>query len=326
MQIQQTIQPADRRAARTALGAALLTLVSCGGPRTDSFEIRFDARVVDAPARCGARFEGVGAEGATVELSDARFYVSNVTLLRDDGTRVPLDLEQASPWQHGDVALLDFEDATGRCSNTGTAQTNTVVRGSAPPADYRGLSFDLGVSPALNHLDAPTAPTPLNLNALYWNWRLGYIFTKVEFWNPEVRSGEATASGEGQDAGRAAGGAGSMPPPGPTVTYLVHIGSTGCESPAPTVPPTEPCSRPNRVPIVIEGFDPAVDVVGLDLAGLVAGIDVTRSTLRPPGCMAAPVDPDCVAVFANLGLDLATGRCATDCSDQKLASRRPASG
>ncbi|MCG8463197.1 MAG: hypothetical protein MI919_43505, partial [Holophagales bacterium] len=105
-----------------------------------------------------------------------------------------------------------------------------------------------------------------------------------------------------------------------------HIGSTGCESPAPTLPPAEPCSRPNRAQIFLDGFDPATDEVRLDLAGLFDGIDITRSVLRPPGCMSAPTDPDCRPVFANLGLDLATGRCITDCSDQKLAERRTAGG
>ncbi|MEO1084704.1 MAG: MbnP family copper-binding protein, partial [Acidobacteriota bacterium] len=265
--------------------------------------------MAEQPARCGERFEGVGTGGGPVELADARFYVSELELGRGDGTWVPLELDQESPWQHGNVALLDFEDASGRCSGLGTAQMNSAVRGALPKGDYKGLRFTFGVPHELNHLDAPTAPTPLNLNALYWNWRLGYIFTKVEFWNPGVDSvvedstvADAASKAEAPDARASESGAGTVgsgsaapstalsPPPRSTVTYLTHFGSTGCESPAITSPPAEPCARPNRVTVTLADFDPAGDVVALDLAALVDGIDITTSVPRPPGCMSGPAD------------------------------------
>ncbi len=318
-------------------------LSGCAGSGNEPLEIRFVAEVGDVPAQCGTRYRGVGTLGAETELADARLYVSNFVLHRADGSQVPMELEQESPWQHGAVALLDFEDGSGRCSDSGTAQTNGSVRGSIPSGDYSGLSFEVGVPWELNHLDALSAPSPLNLNAMYWNWRLGYIFTKIEFWNAADLGGEAdggasdaaanAATDEATDEAPADKEPSEPPAPeaaavptAPTVTYLAHVGSTGCESPAPTTPPTEACSRPNRARIFLQGFNPKTDEVRLNLAGLVDGIDITRSVLRPPGCMAAPTDPDCVPVFANLGLDLATGRCRTDCSDQKLASIRRSGG
>ncbi|MEM8963190.1 MAG: MbnP family copper-binding protein [Acidobacteriota bacterium] len=302
----------------------MLMLVACGGPAPEPIELHFDALVVDQPARCGVPFEGVGLGATPVEIADARFYVSGFTLTRADGTEVPLELDQDSPWQHENVALLDFEDATGRCSNTGTSQMNSIVRGTVPAGEYTGLSFTIGVPHELNHLDAPTAPSPLNLNTLYWNWRFGYIYTKVEFWNPNVASTDAPAAASVDPSDKSTVAGTGMPPgpaPQPTVTYLAHLGSTGCESSAPTTPPDVPCSRPNRVPVSLADFDPTTDRIGLNLAGLVTGIDVTKSVLRPPGCMSAPIDPDCDAVFANLGIDLETGTCTTDCSDQQLVSR-----
>ncbi|MEM1205723.1 MAG: MbnP family copper-binding protein [Acidobacteriota bacterium] len=294
-----------------SLTAILGTLGGCGGPDVETYEITFEARVGDEPARCGVRYRGVGVGGGEVEIGDARFYVSALTLLRPDGTEVPLQLDPDSPWQHADVALLDFEDGTGRCSEAGTREVNAVVRGAAPAGPVAGLRFELGVPFETNHLDATTAPSPMNLNAMYWNWRFGYIFTKVDFWNPD----SASAVFEGTEAGAQT----------PTRTYLVHLGSTGCPSPAATVPPKEPCTRPNRVSVILESFDPKGDVVQIDLGALVAGIDLTHSVPRPPGCMAAPDDPDCGPIFANLGLDVDTGACRTDCQDQKLF-RRAAGG
>ncbi|MEL7061379.1 MAG: MbnP family copper-binding protein [Acidobacteriota bacterium] len=324
---------------KAILTATILAFSGCSSKQSESFEIRFDARVGERPAVCGERFEGVGVAGRPVELADARFYVSELELGRADGTWAALELDQESPWQHENVALLDFEDASGRCSGTGTAQMNSSVRASAPQGDYTGLRFTFGVPHELNHLDSPTAPTPLNLNALYWNWRLGYIFSKVEFWNPGVDSVTDVAGlGSASPAEPAAGGKleasasdraslPAPPPPRPTVTYLAHVGSTGCASPAITSPPVEPCSRPNRVTVTLADFDPRSDTVALDLAAIVDGIDITASVPRPPGCMSGPSDPDCVQVFANLGLDLATGRCPTEeCSGQKLASRATTEG
>lgn len=295
------------------LGLLILGLDGCGGPAMDPVEIRFFGQVGDQEARCGTRYEGVGALGRPVELSDARLYVSNFELHRTDGNRVPIVLDQESPWQHANVALLDFEDGSGRCSDSGTAQTNSVITGAIPAGDYTGLSFEVGVPWELDHLDALTAPSPLNLNALYWNWRLGYIFTKIEFWNDGLVRNEGALP---EDRIHATG------EPAPTVTYLAHVGSTGCESAAPTLPPQEACARPNRARIFLPGFEPTTDGVALDFAAMVDGIDITRSVLRPPGCMASPTDPDCRQVFANLGLDLDTGGCATDCSDQKLFRRQ----
>lgn len=306
---------------------ALVLMAGCAGSTGEPVEIRFAAEVAGVAAQCGTLYDGVGTLGAPVELADARLYVSNLRLRTSDGREVAIELDQESPWQHGGAALLDFEDGSGRCSDSGTRQTNSVVRGTIPAGEYTGLSFDIGVPVELNHLDALAAPSPLNLNALYWNWRMGYIFNKVELWNadppdsadPAEPIGEAGASGQGE-------GSAVEPLESPTVTYLAHLGSTGCESSAPTTAPTEPCSRPNRAKVVLNDFRPATHEVRLDLAGLVDGIDITRSVPRPPGCMSSPTDPDCRQVFANLGLDLETGRCFTDCSDQKVAYSRRVGG
>ncbi len=312
------------------LGGVLgLTLGACdSGPRP--MEIRFDARFGEEPARCDTRYDGVGAAGTTVEIGDARLYVSNLQLVRADGTTEPLVLDQDTPWQHESAALLDFEDRTGRCSEVGTAEMNSVVRGSAPGGEYTGLSFDIGLPHEFNHGDATTAPSPLNVNAMYWNWQMGYIFAKFDFWVPEPPAPEAPAEGEaGAEAVASAvaaesgeevlGGVGvERGGARPNIAYLAHIGSTGCVSAAPILPPGDPCAHGNRVHVELTPFDPASQVVVLDLASWLRDIDVSRSVPRPPGCMADTSDPDCAEVFGAVGLDLATGECVDGCSSQKL--------
>lgn len=334
------------------LGIALgLTLVACdSGPQP--MEIRFDARFGDDPARCDTRYDGIGAAGTTVEIGDARLYVSNLQLVRADGTTEPLVLDQETPWQHESVALLDFEDRTGRCSEVGTAEMNGIVRGSAPAGEYTGLSFDIGLPHEYNHGDATTAPSPLNVNAMYWNWQMGYIFAKFDFWVPEPPAAEAPSeaeqggvAGEGDAAGEGVemamveasevaseefseesseeeevlGGVGvENSGVRPNIAYLAHIGSTGCVSAAPITPPSDPCAYGNRVHVELADFDANAQVVVLDLASWLQDIDVSRSVPRPPGCMADISDPDCAEVFGAAGLDLTTGECADACSGQKL--------
>ncbi len=302
--------PAFPRLGRWAwmvLGTLLILSSGCSGPAQRQVELRFEARVGDQPAACGTVYRSVFGDGLEVALSDARFYVSNLEFIRPDGSAVPVQLEQESPWQYESVALLDFEDGSSRCSEAGTAQMNSVVTGTVPEGPIQGLRFEVGVPHDLNHFDAATAPSPLNINALYWNWRLGYIFAKVDFWLPG-----AVLSDEEQTADQQ---------PRPNVSYLAHVGSTGCRSAAITTPPESPCDRPNKVSVELAQFDPENDVVVFDLLSLMDGIDVSQSVPRPPGCMSAPNDPDCSGLFRNLGLEIATGRCISDCNDQKLVRR-----
>lgn len=282
-------------------GIGVLSGCADSGPR--EVEIRFQAVLDGQPAQCDTRYSGVGVTGASAEIGDARFFISNIRGVSRDGADIPLELDQTSPWQFQNVALLDFEDGTGRCSEVGTAQTNTIVRGVLASGPIVGLRFDLGIPHELNHGDVTLAESPLNLNALFWNWRFGYIFTKVDLWLPEVE----------QDL--------SAEPSleyGPNLAFLLHIGSTGCGPGEPTSPPDEPCDHRNIVSVELSDFDVDRDAVVLDLSAFVAQIDVTQSVPRPPGCMSGRSDPDCEEVFSALGLSLESGACMDGCADQRL--------
>ena len=81
----------------------------------------------------------------------------------------PLSLEQDGAFHNGEVALLDFEDDTGSCSN-GTAQTHTQITGTVPEGEYTGLRFTIGVPAERNHVNQATAPSPLNIEGMFWSW------------------------------------------------------------------------------------------------------------------------------------------------------------
>jgi uncharacterized repeat protein (TIGR04052 family) len=247
-------------------------------------QIAFDAVVGDAPAACGAGYI-VGVGGEEAELADARLFVSSVEL-RVDGGWVPLTLDE-SAWQHEGVVLLDFEDGTAACADSGTPELNAQITGQVASGVIDGVRFDIGVPFALNHQDSAMAPAPLNSPGMFWTWQGGYKFVRVDW------------AVDGADR------------------WNIHVGSTGCVSAAPTVAPAEACTQPNLSRVTLD-VDPTVGPLTLDLGALVEGADLVANTLdTPPGCMSSPTEPDdCGPVFDALGLDFATGACTADCADQ----------
>jgi uncharacterized repeat protein (TIGR04052 family) len=275
---------------RTLL-AATAALAATPALADMTVEIPFAAEIAGAPFSCTATYPGLGSGGTEVQLLDFRLFVSAANLIAADGTRVPVAFDQDGAWQVENVALLDFEDGTGSCAN-GTPQVNATLRGTVPEGDYRGLEFEVGVPFALNHGDPTTALSPLNLTAMFWNWRGGYKFAKIEF-SPVGASG-MTMAAEGHAEGGGHGGAGG---------WFLHLGSTMCDAPDATTPPSEPCANPNRVVVALPDFVPGQSTVVIDPAPVVAGADLTQNTPETSaGCMSFPNDPDCDTVLPRLGL------------------------
>jgi len=262
--------------------------------------IRFAAALAGAPFACGQTYR-LGLEGGAVLPTDFRFFVSEVALLRPDGSAVPVVLAEDGRWQRQGTALLDFEDASGPCAAGGSAGINTTLRGSAEAGPVAGLRFTMGVPEALNHQDATLATAPFNVTAMFWTWQHGYKFLKVDFRATEVAVQPVAATrptqghdhGHGQVRGHGTGqGSG----------WALHLGATQCVAAAPTLPGRD-CRNPNRVTVTLPGFDPARDIVVADPAPALVGVDLRHNTANtPPGCMAFPGDPECRSVLPAFGL------------------------
>lgn len=246
-----------------------------GGCADREIQINFAAAIGDQDFACGQTYENQGASGSPLRVTDFRFYVSNVRLLKSNGDEVPLDLEQDDLWQRDDLALLDFEDGTSGCS-AGNEGTNSMVRGTAPAGVYTGIRFELGVPFDMNHGNAELETPPLNVTSMFWNWNGGYKFIRVDAFAGPI------------DA---------------AVNYNLHLGSTGCEGGTPVTPPGQPCANPNRPEITLHGFDPATNIIVADLAPLLADADLESNQMETaPGCQSQPFDMDCDTVFPKLGL------------------------
>ena len=246
-----------------------------GGAEAVAVSIAFEAHVGDELFDCGKSFTGQGSPPADLVISDYRLYVHDFALHKADGTLVPVTLDQDGLWQLEDLALLDFEDGSGNCA-TGTPEKNAVVAGTAPPGEYDGIAFKVGVPFALNHQDAAVAPSPLNLSAMFWNWNGGYKFLRVD---------AAVVGGD--------------------TPFLLHLGSTGCVDDGNGG--VASCARPNRPEVSLTGFDPLTTAIVIDYGAVVAASDLKANGGGPPGCMSGPDDPECGPVFERLGIDVADG-------------------
>ena len=251
---------------------ALCGCVALGAQQPQSpvrpITIRFRGTVDTATFACGRSY-AMGSTGLAATPSDFRLYVYGVALVTATGKVVPVALRDDAPWQVHDLALLDFEDGSGPCSN-GTPETRDFVIGDAK-LDARdhvaGVRFTIGVPAALNHHDITLEKPPLTLSQMFWAWATGHKFLRVEV--------ATTASN----------------------AIIMHLGSTGCAPSQGT--DLVSCRTPNRPTIQLADFDPERDRVVVDIGALFrnADLDATRG-----GCMSEPRNAECAPMFGALGL------------------------
>lgn len=259
-----------------AFAVAMATLPAFSAMADQAVSINFVGEIAGKPFSCADTFDGLGATAIAVTGTDYRLFVSNAALVRADGSQQPIALDQDGTWQIDTLALLDFEDGSGGCS-TGTAQTNTTLRGTVPEGDYVGLSFEIGVPFGRNHNDPTLAAAPLNTTAMFWNWQGGYRFVRIDMVPVEK-------------------------PVGGPKGWFLHLGSTQCPAASKTESPTAACKNPNTIPISFAAFDPAKNVVVIDPSAVVADADMTVNAAETsPGCMSFPGDADCMTVMTKLG-------------------------
>jgi uncharacterized repeat protein (TIGR04052 family) len=252
--------------------AGAAALVGCGGGEK-KYTINFAAQVRDQALVCDATYRDIGTAGSTLRLLDFKAYVRDVTLVRANGERHPLALDQDGTWQHDSLALLDFEDGSGTC-DTGSPETHTAITGTAPEFDdYNGMEFKLGVPEEINHLDLATAEAPLNFPGMFWSWKGGYRFLRLD-----VRSA-------------------SNP------LFIFHLGASGCEG---TPGDGYTCAADNQASFSFPDFDPDQHRVVFDIAALLAGSDLDRpidgQTDFVAGCMSTESDPECPPLLTRVGL------------------------
>lgn len=203
-------------------------------------------------------------------MTDLRFYVHDIYLVSDDDELLPMSIRKDEQWQSGNVALVDLENGAGACFN-GTSATNALVEGTYSGGLVTGLRFQIGVPETLNHVNPLTADAPLTYTDMHWHWASGYKF---------FRAGLGTLND----------------------SFFIHLGSSRCSG---TIGAIEGCRSPNRPFVHISRFDPARNIVAVDLGILFN--DISLNDGINSDCQSGPVDGNCVQPFHQFGLDFVTG-------------------
>jgi uncharacterized repeat protein (TIGR04052 family) len=234
-------------------------------PSQQAIEILFEALYDGASISCANKASSIG-------LTDLRLYIHDINLIGTAGTIFPVKLSPDQIWQSESVALLDFEDGKGSCAN-GSQQTNRKIRGYFLTTDEKinGLSFRVGVPPALNHNDPLVAEAPLHYTSMHWHWASGYKFL----------SAGVTTDADG---------------------YWIHLGSSRC---AGTIGNIQGCKSSNQPQAQLTNFDPNTHYVSVDLGRLFAAVDFDDGMATD--CSSGPIETTCAAPFDALGLGVTDG-------------------
>ena len=148
----------------------LLALLLAGCQDDDDIRQVIDTTLtVDFRADYGGQPLGIQREtydyptGDRLKVLLFQYYVSDLTLVADDGSNVRLS----------DIDLVRWMSAADSAT---TERTYTV-----PAGDYTGLRFGLGVKPELNAQDPSAFAADYVLNeAEFWGPATRYVFAKIE--------------------------------------------------------------------------------------------------------------------------------------------------
>ena len=124
--------------------------------------------------------------GATISFSSARMYISEITLLRKDGTAVSFE---------GETITVPAKDANDNdITHTVTDQivlakhdagVHKYMLGEVPEGEYTGVRYKVGIAGTTNRVDPSQVPATHPLAKQtdrnnHWNWNAGYQFIRMD--------------------------------------------------------------------------------------------------------------------------------------------------
>ncbi|MEC7120059.1 MAG: MbnP family copper-binding protein [Pseudomonadota bacterium] len=309
----------------TVLAASVALLAGCGGSddsttapvataKTQPVQIEFVAMAGDLRINCGDTITNLGTTNTSAKLRDLRFYASDIHLIDANDKEVPVTLS-SNEWQRDGVVLIDLEDGADICNTQGTAKINAKIVGTVPAGTYTGVGYTVGVPLSQNHSDWSAQAAPLDIQAMAWSWQSGRKFLKIEI-NPTtgvIRPAKTNTDG-------------TSTPEITQSTFNIHLGSTGCAGTNPAAGQVDTCERPNRMAYHSHSFNANTQRIAVDVKGLLVDSNINQDLSGPFGCMAGATDPECVAIFDQLKIDLTTGQPIDSGHGQGLFKVVPKSG
>jgi len=142
-----------------AILMSLLFIQACDEKKAeDSFTLNFKAKFENQAIQTGKEF--TDASGKKWKIDDLNFYFSNLRLVKQDGSEIPL----------ADLGYVSFKDAN----------TTAIKFSDIPVGKYTGIKFNAGLTPAQNDVNPNFLDdNDVRLKATFWEW-LKYVFVRLE--------------------------------------------------------------------------------------------------------------------------------------------------
>lgn len=190
-----------------------------------------------------------------------QFYLANIEGQSKQGLWQKLPMK-VTPFQSSNVALIG-----SNCQQANTEHNWQVkFQESFNAANYNRIRFTLGVPFEFNHINPLQQQSPLNLPSMFWVWRSGHKFLRLELLSENRES------------------------------WMFHLGSTGCQSMSPVRAPITPCTNPNQARVELPM--PADSKLRFNLSALLKNLQLSDNT----SCQSSPNNNNCRPLFERFGL------------------------
>jgi len=155
-----------------------LVMISCSKSEdvANSVNLHFNntfknTTIVLGGAESPAAATNTSANGQVHQFSELKYVISNIRLIKADGTEVPYHVN-------------DLDRGATVIDQAKAASLNYVLS-NIPVGEYKQIKFGLGVKQEINTLDqlrfpAFYAAAGANDTQMHWEWGTGYRFTKLE--------------------------------------------------------------------------------------------------------------------------------------------------
>lgn len=234
---------------------------------SESNEIQVVVQYNEQTVSCG---QTLSMDSVDWSLQQLAFFMSELKV-RQNGEDKALELD-TNEWQNEGVAMLQWTDCAAQQAQSG-AQDSVLI----PPyhaslqlaqaEDFSAVShlkFTLGLPFELNHRNPLSQSPPLNIPSMFWSWRGGYKFFRLDMQGQSQR-------------------------------WVFHLGSTGCVADSAMRSPKLQCKAANRVEFNLpkQQFG---EVLVLHIDRLLAGVLLNNKT----ACLMQPQQASCQQLMTNL--------------------------
>ena len=194
--------------------------------------------------------------GKSWRLDSFAFYISEA-MLQSEAESTPVSFWADEP----SLQLIRFDAEA--------CEGQVTVKSAMPVYDAETLSFTLGVPFDLNHQNPVTQPMPLNFPDMFWTWRNGYKFLRLDMHSKDDN-------------------------------WAYHLGSVGCTSASAVRAPIEACAKPNRARFTLNIPKAEKLALVLHLDRLLSGIIANEENRC---VMHGDSEPVCAQLYDNLNND-----------------------